>query len=166
MALYSFLSACLLRGTPICSRSCMRRREQVASSKDDNILTARKDGHTVSERLESCCNGLREFSGHLQMRRKPGSLPAVTLRGNQPDHRPIATATRRRATPHSPKSERASAHRISTHTDLEPRAKQPEHYKTEQALSGGKVHAANEHQSFVVNTISNHTGRNSKCLRK
>nr|DAV48305.1 MAG TPA: hypothetical protein [Caudoviricetes sp.]DAZ77259.1 MAG TPA: hypothetical protein [Caudoviricetes sp.] len=33
---------------------------------------------------------------------QPGSLPAVTLRGNQPDYRPIATATRRRATPNSP----------------------------------------------------------------
>ena len=60
------------------SQSCMRRREQVASSKDDNILAARKDEHTVSERLESCCNGLREFRGHLQVRRKSGSLPTVT----------------------------------------------------------------------------------------
>lgn len=31
-------------------------------------------------------------------------------------------------------------------------------YKTEQALSGGEVQAANEHQSFVVNTISNQQG--------
>lgn len=94
----------------------------------------------------------------MQMRRNLGSLPAVTLRGNQPDYRPIATATRRRATPHRPTSERASAPRISTHTDLEPRAKQPDITKPNRRSRAAKYTPRMSTSLCVVNTISNQQG--------
>ena len=53
----------------------MRRREQNASNEDDDILTVRKDGQSVSERLRSCCNSFAEFSGCLQARRDRGRSP-------------------------------------------------------------------------------------------
>lgn len=127
----------------------MRRREQVASSEDDNILAAWNRRATVSERLESCCNGLREFSGHLQMRRSLGSLPAVTLAGNQPDYAPIDMRDTTDSNAEQPIMRGRVLPDKHSHGLSEPRAKQPEHYKAERVFSGGKVHAANEHQSFV-----------------
>lgn len=54
------------------------------------ILTARKDEHcfrTPVKLLQQLCRVQRVLAGTPQ----PGSLPAVTLRGNQPDYAPIET---------------------------------------------------------------------------
>nr|DAH76883.1 MAG TPA: hypothetical protein [Caudoviricetes sp.] len=98
----------------------MRQREHNASNEDDNIRTARKDeptkgsyqlslnkwGNRANRNLfpnecEAAATALQSSAGTCRYA-APGSLPAVTLRGNQPDYRPIATVTRRTATPNSP----------------------------------------------------------------